>query len=168
MWGDFVDDFRKAPYPKDWDKKGFVPGTGDTLSWNEVKATYLQGIDDASAPYKEQFAKPALKKCLDRLREVPVLRRVLAQLRECGSRRTTRPNTTSSTSSAARPRSRTAASTTSRRPSSSAGRFGTPSRVRPATEKVDVVDSSGSSNSDSAQEAGGRGPQEEEEVRAKP
>ena len=23
-----VDDFRKAPYPKDWDKKGFVPGTG--------------------------------------------------------------------------------------------------------------------------------------------
>jgi TolA-binding protein len=65
MWGNFVDDFRKAPYPKDWDKKGFVPGTGDTLSWNEVKATYLQGIDDASAPYKEQFAKPALKRCLD-------------------------------------------------------------------------------------------------------
>ena len=32
MWGNFVDDFRKAPYPKDWDKKGFVPGTGDTLS----------------------------------------------------------------------------------------------------------------------------------------
>jgi TolA-binding protein len=65
MWGNFVDDFRKAPYPKDWDKKGFVPGTGDTLSWNEIKATYLQGIDDASAPYKEQFAKPALKRCLD-------------------------------------------------------------------------------------------------------
>ena len=35
MWGNFVDDFRKAPYPKDWDKKGFVPGTGDTLSWAE-------------------------------------------------------------------------------------------------------------------------------------
>jgi TolA-binding protein len=65
MWGNFVDDFRKAPYPKDWDKKGFVPGTGDTLSWNEIKATYLQSIDDASAPFKEQFAKPALKRCLD-------------------------------------------------------------------------------------------------------
>ena len=65
MWGNFVDDFRKAPYPKDWDKKGFVPGTGDTLSWNEVKATYLEGIDTASEPIKRQMAKPALKRCLD-------------------------------------------------------------------------------------------------------
>ena len=65
LWGNFVDDFRRAPYPKDWDKKGFVPGTGDTLSWNELKATYLQGIDEKSAPIKEQKAKPALKRCLD-------------------------------------------------------------------------------------------------------
>ncbi len=65
MWGNFVDDFRKAPYPKDWDKKGFVPGTGDTLSWNEVKATYLEGIDAASEPIKSRMAKPALKRCLD-------------------------------------------------------------------------------------------------------
>jgi hypothetical protein len=65
MWGNFVDDFRKAPYPKDWDKKGFVPGTGDTLSWNEVKATYLEGIDAASQPIKDHQAKPALKRCLD-------------------------------------------------------------------------------------------------------
>jgi tetratricopeptide (TPR) repeat protein len=65
MWGTFVDDFRKAPYPKEWDKKGFVPGTGDTLSWSEVKATYLENLDMASEPIKRDLAKPALKRCLD-------------------------------------------------------------------------------------------------------
>lgn len=65
MWGNFVDDFRKAPYPKQWDSKGFVPGTGDTLSWNEVKATYLEHLDEQSEPIKRDKAKPALKRCLD-------------------------------------------------------------------------------------------------------
>ncbi|HEY4012641.1 MAG TPA: tetratricopeptide repeat protein [Polyangiaceae bacterium] len=65
MWGDFVDDFRRAPYPKDWDKKGFVPGTGDTLSWREVKANYLEHLDEASEPIKVSKAKPALRRCLD-------------------------------------------------------------------------------------------------------
>jgi tetratricopeptide (TPR) repeat protein len=65
MWGNFVDDFRKAPYPKDWDKKGFVPGTGDTLSWADVRADYLEHLDEASEPIKRDKAKPALKRCLD-------------------------------------------------------------------------------------------------------
>jgi TolA-binding protein len=65
MWGAFVDDFRRAPYPKEWDRKGFVPGTGDSLSWNEVKATYLEHLDEASEPIKKEKAKPALKRCLD-------------------------------------------------------------------------------------------------------
>ncbi|MGA2449704.1 MAG: tetratricopeptide repeat protein [Polyangiaceae bacterium] len=65
MWGGFVDDFRRAPYPKEWDKKGFVPGTGDTLSWSEVKANYLEHLDEASEPIKRDNAKPALKRCLD-------------------------------------------------------------------------------------------------------
>jgi tetratricopeptide (TPR) repeat protein len=65
LWGNFVEDFRKAPYPKDWDKKGFVPGTGDTLSWAEVKANYLENLDTASEPIKRERAKPALKRCLD-------------------------------------------------------------------------------------------------------
>ncbi len=65
MWGDFVDDFRRAPYPKDWDKKGFVPGTGDTLSWADVRANYFDSLDQASEPFKVNSAKPALKKCLD-------------------------------------------------------------------------------------------------------
>ncbi|HZU85375.1 MAG TPA: hypothetical protein VE987_20730, partial [Polyangiaceae bacterium] len=65
MWGNFVDDFRRAPYPKEWDKKGFVPGTGDTLTWQEVKANYLEHLDEASEPIKKEKAKPALKRCLD-------------------------------------------------------------------------------------------------------
>ncbi len=65
MWGGFVDEFRAAPTPKEWNKKGFVPGTGDTLSWSEIKATYLQHLDEASEPIKSQKAKPALKRCLD-------------------------------------------------------------------------------------------------------
>jgi tetratricopeptide (TPR) repeat protein len=65
MWGEFVDDFRKAPYPKDWDKKGYVPGTGDQLTWREVKANYLEHLDEASEPIKREKAKPALKRCLD-------------------------------------------------------------------------------------------------------
>jgi tetratricopeptide (TPR) repeat protein len=65
MWGNFVDDFRKAPYPKDWDKKGFVPGTNDTLSWADVRADYLEHLDEASEPIKRDKAKPALKRCLD-------------------------------------------------------------------------------------------------------
>jgi tetratricopeptide (TPR) repeat protein len=65
MWGTFVDEFRAAPTPKEWNKKGFVPGTGDTLSWSEVKATYLEHLDAASEPIKAGKAKPALKRCLD-------------------------------------------------------------------------------------------------------
>jgi tetratricopeptide (TPR) repeat protein len=65
MWGDFVDDFRRAPYPKDWDKKGYVPGTGDQLTWQEVRNNYLEHLDEASEPIKRERAKPALKRCLD-------------------------------------------------------------------------------------------------------
>jgi hypothetical protein len=74
LWGDFVDDFRRAPYPKDWDKKGFVPGTGDTLSWADVKHNYFDALDGASQPFKDGTAtidgkrvgaKPALVTCLD-------------------------------------------------------------------------------------------------------
>ncbi len=75
LWGSFVDDFRRAPYPKDWDQKGFVPGTGDTLSWRELRQNYWDNLDAASQPYKDGSAtlpdgkhvgaKPALVACLD-------------------------------------------------------------------------------------------------------
>lgn len=52
MWGDFVDDFRRAPIPKAW--------TG-----TELEQAYYAEIDRVSQPYKDERAKPALKKCLD-------------------------------------------------------------------------------------------------------
>jgi hypothetical protein len=51
MWGDFVDDFRRAPIPKAW------RGTG-------VAQVYTTAIDQASEPYKRDHARPALEKCL--------------------------------------------------------------------------------------------------------
>ena len=88
MWGNFVEEFRKAPTPKEWDKpeckinnKGFYPGgsakrpsscyvpgtegTPDELTWDEVRRNYLEHLDEASEPIKRDKAKPALKRCLD-------------------------------------------------------------------------------------------------------
>lgn len=67
MWGDFVDDFRRAPYPKDWDQKGCAAacGTAEEVSWDEVRARYFDSLDGASEPFKANQAKPALKTCLD-------------------------------------------------------------------------------------------------------
>ncbi len=53
MWGDFVDDFRRAPIPEAWKKD------------NEIRGTYYDALDGASQPFKDNNAKPALKKCLD-------------------------------------------------------------------------------------------------------
>jgi tetratricopeptide (TPR) repeat protein len=51
MWGDFVDDFRRAPIPKAW------RGT-------ELEQVYTTKIDEVSEPYKTRHARPALEKCL--------------------------------------------------------------------------------------------------------
>lgn len=53
MWGDFVDDFRRAPIPEAWKKDA------------ELRGVYYDGLDHASEPFKVNNAKPALKKCLD-------------------------------------------------------------------------------------------------------
>ncbi len=53
MWGDFVDDFRRAPIPEAWKKDP------------EIRGTYYDALDAASEPFKRDRAKPALKKCLD-------------------------------------------------------------------------------------------------------
>ena len=76
LWGGFVDDFRRAPYPKDWDKKGCAVacGTADELSWSDIKLNYFNNLDTASQPYKDGSAtfegkrvgaKPALVTCLN-------------------------------------------------------------------------------------------------------
>ncbi|MCL2449804.1 MAG: hypothetical protein FWD17_12725, partial [Polyangiaceae bacterium] len=53
MWGNFVDEFRAAPIPKEWAKDP------------EIRGTYYEHLDGASQPVKDGKAKPALKRCLD-------------------------------------------------------------------------------------------------------
>ena len=53
MWGDFVDDFRRAPIPESWKRDA------------DIRGTYYDALDAASEPFKVNRAKPALKKCLD-------------------------------------------------------------------------------------------------------
>jgi tetratricopeptide (TPR) repeat protein len=63
MWGKFVAEFRAAPIPKEWKGSGPVPGAGD-LTYEELRGTYYQSLDEASEPQKQQ-AKGAFKTCLD-------------------------------------------------------------------------------------------------------
>ncbi|HVY48519.1 MAG TPA: hypothetical protein VHB21_21670 [Minicystis sp.] len=63
MWGKFVAEFRAAPIPREWKGHGPVPGAGD-LTYDEIRGTYYQALDEASEPQK-QAAKAAFKTCLD-------------------------------------------------------------------------------------------------------
>ncbi len=63
MWGRFVADFRTAPYPKEWNRDGFVPGLEPPLLWAELKATYLARLDAASEREK-RAARGAYDTCL--------------------------------------------------------------------------------------------------------
>jgi tetratricopeptide (TPR) repeat protein len=65
MWGDFVDDFRRAPYPREWDRDGYVPGMREPLAWHDLRAAYIEQVAKASEPIKREKALPALKRCLD-------------------------------------------------------------------------------------------------------
>ncbi len=69
MWGDFVAEFRAAPYPKDWDRAGESPygdpnePSAPPLLWSEIRAQYLASLDEASEPQKKR-AKEAYITCL--------------------------------------------------------------------------------------------------------
>ena len=52
MWGNFVDEFRAAPIPKEWKTDA------------ELRGAYYDALDAASEPFKSKHAKPALEKCL--------------------------------------------------------------------------------------------------------
>ncbi|WP_394827186.1 tetratricopeptide repeat protein [Pendulispora albinea] len=52
MWGDFVDEFRRAPIPEAWKKDA------------EMQGVYYDQLDAKSEPIKVQRAKPALVTCL--------------------------------------------------------------------------------------------------------
>jgi tetratricopeptide (TPR) repeat protein len=62
MKGKFVAEFRAAPIPSDWKQNGPSP-YGD-LSWEEIRGTYYDSLDQASEPIKQE-AKAAYKTCLD-------------------------------------------------------------------------------------------------------
>ncbi len=52
MWGNFVDEFRSAPIPKEWKNDA------------DLRGTYYDALDGASEPIKSGKAKPALVTCL--------------------------------------------------------------------------------------------------------
>lgn len=56
-------DFRKAPYPRQWDDPGFVPGSEPPLLWHEVRARYVTELVSASRGQLTS-AKKAYQKCL--------------------------------------------------------------------------------------------------------
>ncbi len=62
MWSKFVAEFRAAPIPKEWKGSGPIPGLD--LTWEELRGTYYQSLDEASEPQKQQ-AKGAFKTCLN-------------------------------------------------------------------------------------------------------
>lgn len=64
MWGGFVEDFLKAPYPKKWDQPGEIPGLDPPTFWQDLRAQYQAGLEEASKGYKAQ-AKQAYSTCLD-------------------------------------------------------------------------------------------------------
>jgi len=64
LWGDFVAEFRAAPYPKEWDKDEYIPGTGPPLHYHDLRSTYLASLDAKSEPLKSRKAKPAYETCL--------------------------------------------------------------------------------------------------------
>ena len=53
MWGNFVDEFRSAPIPKEWKTDA------------DLRGTYYDALDGASEPIKSGKAKPALVTCLN-------------------------------------------------------------------------------------------------------
>ncbi len=64
MWGSLVDDFMHAPYPKPWDREGYVPGVEPPLLWAELKAIYQTELRNVVEPYLS-FAKNAYLECLE-------------------------------------------------------------------------------------------------------
>ncbi|WP_245677794.1 tetratricopeptide repeat protein [Chondromyces crocatus] len=63
MWSKFVAEFRAAPIPKEWKQSGPIPGLAD-LTWDDLRLTYYNSLDEASEPQKQQ-AKAAYKTCLN-------------------------------------------------------------------------------------------------------
>lgn len=62
MWGRFVAEYRAAPIPAEWRRKGSPPGS--TVSYADMRRMYYSALDEASASQKQQ-AKASFRMCLD-------------------------------------------------------------------------------------------------------
>jgi tetratricopeptide (TPR) repeat protein len=64
MWGKLVEDVMSAPYPKDWDQPGIIPGSQPPTMWQELRASYQAGLEQAVKPYRK-VAKGSYTSCLE-------------------------------------------------------------------------------------------------------
>jgi TolA-binding protein len=64
MWGELVDDFIEAPYPKQWDQPGYMPNVTPPTLWVERRAAYKAALAKKVAPYKK-VAKHSFDECLE-------------------------------------------------------------------------------------------------------
>ncbi len=64
MWGELVTDFIQAPYPKQWDQPGTIPGSQPPTLWHELRAKYKAELAQKAAPFK-RTAKQAYTTCLE-------------------------------------------------------------------------------------------------------
>ena len=64
MWAGLVDDVMKAPYPKDWDKDGAIPGITPPMQWHALRDHYLATLAQVMEAGPKARAKQAYQSCL--------------------------------------------------------------------------------------------------------
>jgi hypothetical protein len=65
MWGGFIEDFMRAPYPKLWDRVGYLPNTEPPLAWQELRARYQAELRQAiERKGYDKAARRAYESCL--------------------------------------------------------------------------------------------------------
>ncbi len=65
MWARLTDELRAAPYPKNWDKDGDVPGIQPPLAWHALRDAYRTALDALLESGPRLQAKAAYKTCVD-------------------------------------------------------------------------------------------------------
>lgn len=64
LWGKLFAEFRAAPIPAAWKQNGPVVAGVPDFTYEDLRTTYYEAIDDAAAPMKES-AKAAYRRCWD-------------------------------------------------------------------------------------------------------
>ncbi|MBW2454329.1 MAG: hypothetical protein JRI68_07455 [Deltaproteobacteria bacterium] len=64
LWGELVTDFIRAPYPRQWDQPGTIPGSQPPTLWHELRAKYQAELARKAGPFKKT-AKQAYITCLE-------------------------------------------------------------------------------------------------------